>query len=190
VVFCRTVTHGDNEHYGHALLSPHPIEIVKVAPLPNAPDSWWPEARGALWARIEIGGTPVNVLTTHLGLSPRERVIQMQALLGPDWLGPVITTEPVILCGDFNLSPGSAPYNLAMSRLHDVQAAGRGHRPQATFSSTRPLLRLDHIFVSAHFDTQRAFVPRNDLTRLASDHFPLLADLSFSVAAAETTTRT
>ncbi|HSI09828.1 MAG: endonuclease/exonuclease/phosphatase family protein [Rariglobus sp.] len=190
VVFCRTVSHGDNEHYGHALLSREPIEIVKVAPLPHAPDSWWPEARGALWARIVIGGTPVNVVTTHLGLSPRERVIQMQALLGPDWLGPVLATEPVIVCGDFNLTPGSAPYNLAMAKLGDVQAARDGHSPRATFSSMRPMLRLDHIFVSAHFETQRAFVPRNDLTRVASDHLPLLADLSFVSAAAGTTTRT
>jgi len=190
VVFCRTVTHGDNDHYGHALLSRHPIEIIKVAPLPHAPGGWWPESRCALWARVEINGTPVNVVTTHLGLSPRERVAQMEALLGPDWLGPVIATEPVIMCGDFNLSPGSAPYRLAMKKLRDVQSGRVGHRPLATFSSARPLLRLDHIFVSSHFDTNRAFVPRNDLTRLASDHLPLLADLSFSAADVETTTRT
>jgi endonuclease/exonuclease/phosphatase family metal-dependent hydrolase len=143
-----------------------------------------------LWARIEIGGTAVNVVTTHLGLSPSERISQMQALLGSDWLGPVIASEPVILCGDFNLTPGSAAYNLAMAKLGDVQAARDGHSPRATFSSMRPLLRLDHVFVSAHFETHRAFVPRNDLTRLASDHLPLLADLSFVAAAAGTTTRT
>lgn len=190
VVFCRTVSHGDKEHYGHALLSRQPIEIVKVAPLPQADGSWWPEARGALWARVEIDGTPVNIVTTHLGLSPRERVIQMEALLGPDWLGPVIASEPVILCGDFNLSPGSPAYRLAMKKLSDVQAGRVGHRPLATFTSARPMLQLDHIFVSAHFDTHRAFVPRNDLTRLASDHLPLLADLSFSSADAGKTTRT
>ena len=114
----------------------------------------------------------------------------MEALLGPDWLGPVIASEPVILCGDFNLSPGSPAYRLARKKLSDVQTGRVGHRPLATFTSARPLLQLDHIFVSAHFDTHRAFVPRNDLTRLASDHLPLLADLSFSSADAGTTTRT
>jgi endonuclease/exonuclease/phosphatase family metal-dependent hydrolase len=190
VVFCRTVSHGDKDHYGHALLSRHPIETVKVAPLPQIAGGWWPESRGALWARIEIDGTLVNVVTTHLGLNPRERLVQMEALLGPDWLGPVIATEPVVLCGDFNLSPGSPPYRLAMKKLRDVQSRRAGHRPLATFSSARPLLQLDHIFVSAHFETDRAFVPRDDLTRLASDHLPLLADLSFSSADAGTTTRT
>lgn len=189
-VFCPTVRHGDTDHYGHALLSRRPIEVVKVAELPGAPDTWWPEPRCALWVRLLVGETPVNVVTTHLGLSPRERLAQMKALLGPDWLGPVIATEPVVLCGDFNLTPGSAPYGLAASKLRDVQAAGDGHRPLNTFSSMQPFLRLDHIFVSAHFETGRAFVPRNDLTRIASDHLPLLADLSFAAATSGTPTRT
>lgn len=190
VVFCPTVKHGTGDHYGHALLSRWPIEVIKVAELPNAPDSWFPEKRCALWARIEVNGTDINIVTTHLGLSPRERQAQMKALLGPDWLGPVIATEPVVLCGDFNLSPGSIPYGLAASKLRDVQAAREGHRPRSTFSSMQPFMRIDHIFVSSHFETERAFVPRNDLTRVASDHLPLLADLSFVSASAGTTMHT
>ncbi|MET0263169.1 MAG: endonuclease/exonuclease/phosphatase family protein [Rariglobus sp.] len=190
VVFCPTVKHGHSEHYGHALLSRWPIEVIKVAQLPGDPKSWWPEPRGALWASIRVNDTDINVITTHLGLSPRERLTQMQALLGPDWLGPIMETEPVILCGDFNLGPGSVPYGLAASKLMDVQAARSGHRPKSTFSSTQPFIRLDHIFVSKHLETQRAWVPRNDLTRVASDHLPLVADLSFVAATAETTKRT
>jgi endonuclease/exonuclease/phosphatase family metal-dependent hydrolase len=190
VVFCPTVRHSETDHYGHALLSRGPIEVIKVAELPGAPGGWWPEPRHALWARVQINGTSIHVVTTHLGLSPRERIAQMKALLGVHWLGPVIGKDPVILCGDFNLTPGSVPYGLAASKLRDVQAAGDGHRPRNTFSSTRPFLRLDHIFVSDHFETGRVFVPRNDLTRIASDHIPLLADLSFAAASDETTRRT
>ena len=179
VVFCPTVLHGKGEHYGHALLSRWPIEVIQVAELPGAPGGWWPEPRGALWARVEVKGVELNIVTTHLGLSPRERQAQMQVLLGPDWLGPVIAKEPVILCGDFNLSPGSVPYSLAASKLSDVQAGRDGYEPRSTFSSTHPFMRIDHIFVSAHFETENAFVPRNDLTRVSSDHLPLLADLSF-----------
>ena len=188
VVFCPTVTNGA-ERYGHALLSRWPIEVIKVASLPNAPNTWWPEARGALWARITVHGTDLNIATTHLGLSPRERQAQMEALLGPDWLGPVIATEPVILCGDFNLSPGSRPYGLVASKLRDVQTHRHGHQALSTFSSIQPFMRLDHLFVSAHFEILRVSVPRNDLTRVASDHLPLLADLSFSAATVETPTR-
>jgi len=177
VVFCPTVVEGE-VRYGHAVLSRSPIEVIKVGPLPHDPRSWWPETRSALWIRIRISGNDVHVVTTHLGLSPKERVAQMHALLGPDWLGPVYQREPVILCGDFNLVAGSAAYGVAASHLFDVQAAQRGHRPLGTFSSAHPLVRIDHIFVSRHFQTLKVQVPRTELTRIASDHLPLVADVS------------
>jgi endonuclease/exonuclease/phosphatase family metal-dependent hydrolase len=187
LAFCPTVTRGE-EHYGHALLSRWPIEIVKRAVLPQDPRSWWKEPRSAMWARVCVEGEPLHVITTHLGLGRHERVLQMQALLGDEWLGKVPEDEPVLLCGDFNLTPGSAPYGLAAVRLRDVQAARQGHRPLGTFSSMRPFVRIDHIFISKAFEVRHVFVPRNDVTRLASDHLPLVADLGFAPAAVETPT--
>jgi endonuclease/exonuclease/phosphatase family metal-dependent hydrolase len=188
-VFCPTVTRGD-EHYGHALLSRYPIEIVKRARLPHDPSSWWQEPRSAIWARVEVGGNIINVITTHLGLGPRERVLQVRELLGPDWIGGIATEEPVLICGDFNALPGSAPYKLAAAKLRDVQSSANGYRPAGTFSSLQPLVRLDHIFMSPHFERKRAVVVRNDLTRVASDHLPLVADLQIGVGAADRSTRT
>ena len=77
VVFCPTITRG-LEHYGHALLSRWPIEIVKRAHLPHDPKGWWKEPRSALWARVMIGDTAVHVVTTHLGLGLHERLLQMR----------------------------------------------------------------------------------------------------------------
>ena len=61
------------------------------------------------------------MITTHLGLGPRERVLQVRALLGEDWIGGIPAHEPVLLCGDFNALPGSAPYKLAAAKLRDVR---------------------------------------------------------------------
>lgn len=188
VVFCPTITRGE-EHYGHALLSRWPIEVVRRAFLPTAPGGWWPEPRSALWAQIVLGARRIHVITTHLGLGTQERVLQMQALLGPEWIGAVPADEDVILCGDFNAMPGSAPYLLAAAKLRDVQVVVERHRPQRTFSSNRPFTRIDHIFVSPSLEPQRVTVPRGDLTRVASDHLPLIADLSTVLAAAETPIR-
>ena len=189
VVFCPTITRGE-EHYGHAMLSRYPIEIVKRARLPHDPTSWWQEPRSAMWARIDVAGRIINVITTHLGLGPHERVLQVQALFGPEWIGGIPADEPVLLCGDFNALPGSAPYRLTAAKLRDVQFAEGGHKPLATFSSLQPLVRLDHIFTSPHFERQRVMVVRNDLTRVASDHLPLVADLKISTAADDTSTTT
>jgi endonuclease/exonuclease/phosphatase family metal-dependent hydrolase len=174
VTFLATVTRGA-ERYGHAILSRWPIRTVKVAELPTRTFSIWPEPRGALWSRIFLGTTPINILTTHLGLSARERLEQMQTLLGPHWLGPILDTQAIVLCGDFNLPPGTPPYRLAADRLRDV--ASVGSEALNTFISTRPFARIDHIFVSSHFTTESVSVVRNYLTRVSSDHLPLLADL-------------
>ncbi|HUR57718.1 MAG TPA: endonuclease/exonuclease/phosphatase family protein [Opitutaceae bacterium] len=189
VVFCPTITR-DDEHYGHALLSRWPIDVVKRMRLPHDPASWFQEPRAAMWARVTIGGQVLNIITTHLGLGPHERVLQVRALLSEEWLGGIPDHEPVMLCGDFNALPGSAPYKLTATRLRDVQAAAKDYRPLGTFSSMRPLVRLDHIFVSPHFTRQKIVVVRNDLTRVASDHLPLVADLRVAIAPAGTSTTT
>ncbi len=187
VVFCPTVTR-EEEHYGHALLSMYPIEVVKRARLPHDATSWWQEPRSAMWARVIVNGSIINVITTHLGLGPHERVLQVQALLGPDWIGGIPAAEPVLFCGDFNAMPGSAPYKLAAARLRDVQTTVGGHRPLGTFSSIQPLVRLDHIFCSEHFERRKVTVVRNDLTRVASDHLPLVADLRIATGGDDTST--
>lgn len=172
VVFCPTVTVG-REGYGHAVLSRWPLETVKVAELPSRVGGVWPEKRGAVWTRLLFHGTPLHVVTTHLGLSPGERRMQMEALLGPGWLGPHLDKAPVILCGDFNCRPGGPTHRLATAKLRDVVESGN----LKTFTSLRPLVRLDHIFVSRHFTVENVRVVQNALTRTASDHLPLLAKL-------------
>ncbi|HYP15786.1 MAG TPA: endonuclease/exonuclease/phosphatase family protein, partial [Opitutus sp.] len=181
VVFCPTITRGQ-EHYGHALLSRWPIEIVKRALLPHDPKGWWKEPRAALWARVVVNGMPLHVITTHLGLGRKERLLQMKMLMSDEWLGRLSDDEAILLCGDFNLTPGSAPYGIAAARLRDAQAARTGHRPLNTFSSNRPFARLDHIFTSSRLQVEQVIVPRSDLTRVASDHLPLIADFSFAPA--------
>jgi endonuclease/exonuclease/phosphatase family metal-dependent hydrolase len=188
VVFCPTVTHG-GEHYGHALLSRWPVETVKRSLLPGDQKGWHREPRAALWGRIRVGPTTLNVITTHLGLGRMERRLQVEALLGSEWLGALDPSEPVLICGDFNMMPGSRPYGWMASRLRDIQAARDGHRPLSTFSSVKPFTRIDHVFVSPLLEVGGVYVPRTHLTRIASDHLPLVVDLQFVSAAVETPMR-
>ena len=183
-VFCPTITHGE-EHYGHALLTPWPVEVIKRARLPSDPKKLSREPRVALWARVMIDGRPVNVITTHLGLGLAERAEQVRALVGPDWIGGLPEDEPAILCGDFNLPPGNASYRRLIAKLRDVQLVTPGHRTLLTFSSIRPFMRIDHIFLTPQFAAQAVMVPRTDLTRITSDHLPLLADLQLASEPAE-----
>jgi endonuclease/exonuclease/phosphatase family metal-dependent hydrolase len=187
--FCPTVTI-DGEHYGHAVLSRWPLEVVKRGFLPSNPKSWWKEPRAAIWVRAILGARRLNLITTHLGLDPEERRRQVAMLVGPEWLGAIPEGEEVILCGDFNATAGSPPYRLAAAKLRDAQASLKGHTPLRTFSSTQPFARIDHVFASASCVVERVSVPRNRFTRVASDHLPLIVDYAIGPAASETPGRT
>ncbi|HEV7228985.1 endonuclease/exonuclease/phosphatase family protein [Brevundimonas sp.] len=165
------------ELYGDAILTPHPETLVKVGALPTLPNVPGLEPRGALWARIEMGGAAVNVINTHLGLVPREQRLQAEALMGAEWIGSAACEGPTILCGDFNATSVTRPYRLLCgSRLGDAQRR-LGLKPTVkTFPSAYPAIRIDHAFVSPEIRVTGAKAPFSPLARMASDHLPLAID--------------
>ena len=172
--------HLEGERYGDAILTHLPHRLVKAGPLPGLADKPHLESRGALWVAIDLHGKELQIINTHLGLSRRERMAQVEALLGSDWLGHEQCREPVILCGDLNARPSSPVCRRLCRRLRDVQSEAHDHRPQSTFSGRFPTLRIDHIFVSQGLEVTRIEVPGSELARVASDHLPLVAELRIS----------
>lgn len=167
-----------DEKYGLAVLSHFPLQLVKTGPLPGLEKRPNLEPRGAQWVAFEVDGRRIHLVNTHLGLRFRERRQQVAAILGQEWLGQLGKDEPLIICGDLNALPASFVHREICTRFQDVQAIVAEHRPRRTLYGRYPLGRIDHIFVSAHFDAQRADVPRTTLTRVASDHLPLFAELN------------
>ncbi|MGA1876456.1 MAG: endonuclease/exonuclease/phosphatase family protein [bacterium] len=164
-------------HYGNAILSRFPMRLIRAGELPHHPSGHRRyEKRGALLAEIEIHGRKVHIMNTHLGLTRRERLLQAGALLGSEWRLPSNGRIPLVMCGDFNTMPGSSVYRLFRSKLLDAQCCN-GHSPKKTFSSRYPLFRIDHVFTTSHISVRGIEVPRTKLTRLASDHLPLIARL-------------
>jgi endonuclease/exonuclease/phosphatase family metal-dependent hydrolase len=134
------------------------------------------EPRGALWVCIEQHGHVLNLITTHLGLLPGERLQQVETLLGPDWLGHPECRRPAVLCGDFNCGPRSMIYRRLTRVLRDAHAQ-RGNVPQRTWFSPWPLARLDYIFVSKELGVDHFGTGDSRLARVASDHRPVFAEL-------------
>ena len=171
------------EHYGDAILSALPFRLVKAGALPDPPHRPpFYEPRGALWVAVEFGGGAgeLQVITTHLGLLARERALQVEALLGEEWLGhPACRGRPAVLLGDLNAVPRSRAYArlVGAGRLRDAQRVVRGHRPRPTFPARWPLLRLDHVLLGEGVEARKVEVRRGPLERAASDHLPLVVDL-------------
>jgi endonuclease/exonuclease/phosphatase family metal-dependent hydrolase len=156
----RTVT----ECFGNALLTRHPIIEVHRIDLSIERR----EARGAVAATIDVGGTLLHVLATHLGLRISERRFQVQQMLA--YLDSVRNASVIVL-GDFNdWLPGRSAAHVLDRRL------GRQPRP-ATFPVAWPLVALDRIWVQPRAALRRVSVHATPTARLASDHFPVVAEI-------------
>jgi endonuclease/exonuclease/phosphatase family metal-dependent hydrolase len=164
------------EEYGNAILTHRPSELVKAGPLPGLAGRPALEPRGALWASVNLGGADLQVINTHLGLRRHERLAQVDALLGPQWLGHPACREPVIVAGDFNSLPRSRAYGRLSACMADAQSSPHVHRALPTFPGRMPVLRIDHVFVSHSIEVLRAETIRSPLARVASDHLPLLVE--------------
>jgi endonuclease/exonuclease/phosphatase family metal-dependent hydrolase len=164
------------ELYGDAILTARPSKLVKAGALPSWGQRRFVEPRGALWACVNVAGSDVQILNTHLGLRGPERLVQIDALLGPDWLRHASCQEPVMLVGDLNAIPRSRVYRRLASQLRDAQLCQGSRRQQATYPSGAPFLRLDHVFVSRSVEVLRAETIRTPLARVASDHLPLVVE--------------
>lgn len=167
--------------YGNAVLTRFPSQLVRAMALPMLPGRTLREQRGALWIRIRIEEAVVNIITTHLGLSAAERAAQTEFLLGPELLAHDGCRPPVILCGDLNTVPLFGVYRHFAAVLIDASRSlpwGRGR----TYPSGFPFLRLDHVFVSGNIAVNSVMVPYTRLTRMASDHLPLIARVTIDHA--------
>ncbi len=169
----------DEERYGDAVLSRYPMELIRAGRLPGIIKNSFIEPRGVIWTAINMGGIKINFFNTHLGLFPREGITQTKALLGDEWLAHPVCRGPVILCGDFNALPNSRVCRDIRGVLRDAQEELGDHDPQATWFSHYPVGRIDHVFVSQEIEVTRVEVSRTDLDKIASDHLPLIVDISF-----------
>mgnify|MGYP002623942932 CR=1 FL=1 len=169
----------DDGHFGNAVLATVPLRTMTSGPLPSvsrAKAMFQLEDRGAIWVELDIEGFHIQVINTHLSLLGRERRLQAQALLSQVWLGHPECKGPTVLTGDFNASPTSATLKRLEGRLRNVVGRSR-NRELRTWSGRLPLRRIDHVLVSPDITVHSVYVPRTRLSRLASDHLPVVADL-------------
>jgi phospholipase D1/2 len=157
--------HAQRGWFGNALLTRLEVHAVRRVLF----DSHGGEARGAIVCDLIAGdGTCWRVMTTHLDLRSRHRRRQFATLL--DQLVPS-PRQPTVLLGDFN-EWWSRSRGLAALRRHAELPPS-----PPTFPAWLPALKLDRIALSGcrlRGELQRHVTP---LTRRASDHLPIFADL-------------
>ncbi|NOJ81361.1 endonuclease/exonuclease/phosphatase family protein [Myxococcus xanthus] len=167
----------NGRRYGNAILSRLPIVKSKNYDLSVGRR----EPRGALRCDLDIGGgLQLHVFSLHLGLRLGERRRQEALLLSSDILRDAARKAPLVVCGDFNYWGNGPVPSLVRQAIHD--AALELGAPARTYPTRLPLLRLDRIFVDAGVRPLSIHPHRTELSRVASDHLPLVLRFEAPVA--------
>lgn len=160
-----TLVHPIHGDYGNALLTRHRVKTVQTVDLAVAGH----EPRSALDVILDCDGAPLRVLATHLGLHPGERRTQVRRLL--DAIDATAVDAPTVLAGDVN---EWFLWGRPLRWLHEHFSATPAPR---TFPAGRPMFALDRVWVRPRSYLREVRAHASDLSRLASDHLPIVAQL-------------
>lgn len=164
-----------------------------LSPTPDRPSRGWDAAlpRIASWARLEdlATGKTLLAVSTHWDHRGQEARTQSGLLLR-EWVSArAETADAVVLLGDLNVTSTAAGFRALTddgSPLKDARAASEtqpfGPPGTATgFDIMRAdAAAIDHVLVSRALRVLGyAVLTQHEAGRLPSDHYPVLADLSF-----------
>jgi endonuclease/exonuclease/phosphatase family metal-dependent hydrolase len=123
---------------------------------------------------VDVGGYILHVYNVHLGTAILERRFQAERL------ATIVSDRHVLgaklVLGDFNEWMRGLTTKLLSSRLKSVNL-GDYLKRRRTYPGLFPILHLDHIYYAGRIEVLRVELPRTNLSLVASDHLPLVADV-------------
>ena len=161
VAFAATRVHKNGE-LGNAILSRWPLMGVLMLDLTYSRL----EKRVAVAAQVNVNGTVVDVVSTHLALADRTRHIQVRSLLDH----PQLRERPTVLLGDMNAWRKCK----ATRVLEDELETHDNLNWPASFPSARPVFALDRIYAQG-ISIVGIEAHASQAARRASDHLPVIA---------------
>jgi len=162
--------------YGNAILSRWPLSNVERVDLTIGTR----KRRGVLQARAHVRfekhARTIVIYNMHLGLAGTERALQLQRFLSCGPFKGVHHRTPVVVGGDLNDLWGTLG-----SRFLIPAGFVRAGRLENTFPAVLPVRPLDGIFVRGDVRVHACHACKNVLSRQASDHLPLVAELDLRI---------
>ena len=134
------------------------------------------EPRGGVLADLRVDGTTIRVVGLHLGLLGLWRKRQAQAVL--DQLEALEAPLPTVIMGDLNEWSVNGGCLAHFARDHHVSTPG------LSYPSVRPVFGFDRIITSPDVGIDAAGVHHSAVSRRASDHLPVWANLRVGRGAA------
>lgn len=153
---------------GNLVMTTHRVKVVETRELQFdlTPGR---HMRGMVIARCSVGFARFAVAGCHLSLDAAERISQATELRKQI----ADLDEPVIIGVDANEESGGSAWRITADGLTDAA----GEDCTLTFSCAKPRKRIDGIFVDPRIEVTGYRVLDDERVRVASDHFPMVADL-------------
>jgi endonuclease/exonuclease/phosphatase family metal-dependent hydrolase len=128
------------------------------------------EPRGCLRVDLRVNDAALHIFNCHFGLGFRERREQVDLLAG--FLKAADCEGPRLVVGDFN-EWHRGPVTRGLRR----EFSSPMRRMRRTHPAWFPLFRLDRIYWDVELEGEEFHVHRSRLSRVASDHLPVVARL-------------
>ncbi|MGH3319295.1 MAG: endonuclease/exonuclease/phosphatase family protein [Streptosporangiaceae bacterium] len=136
--------------------------------------------RGLTLAVLEIGGARLVVGDIHLDLYTEGRTRHASEILRVLSRVRGAYDAPAVLAGDVNEETGGPAWGLFTARFRDAYVAAP-HGGELTFPARAPRRRIDAIFTDPAIEVRGCGVPDAPGIPRASDHRPVVADLTLHV---------
>jgi endonuclease/exonuclease/phosphatase family metal-dependent hydrolase len=174
-VFGRT-RHHHGRPYGNALLSRWPIIASREMDLTWAHHT----RRGCIRADLKTPFGILHVFNIHMGMSYFERRHQVKSLLASKEIHDDLI-GPRVLVGDFNEWIKGLTTRMLSERFESLNLELMVRR-RRSYPGFWPLVHLDHIYFERPLRIRMAELVRNRVSRIASDHLPLVATFEWDSA--------
>ncbi len=165
--------------YGNATLSRHPILLERNIDLTIGTL----KRRGCQHTAIALGDPGgrthrLEVFNLHLGLSARQRELQVALLARSRELASLPPSAACLVGGDFNdwRSQLTPVFTGPMQFQSATESTARGEKTLLTYPSFFPRGPLDRIYYRGPLALFAAKRCRLRISRIASDHLPIVAD--------------
>lgn len=155
-----SITGGGRRDYGIATLTKLPIARSREVWMPGSI-----RARCALLTEHAWAGGEVAVVNAHLSVVFRDRPEQVAALVAE------LAGEPLVVAGDFNMTPFSPAYRALRRSFTSATRFAR------TWPAPAALVPIDHILVRGPVHVVRGGAWTKGGAKRASDHLPVVAEI-------------
>jgi endonuclease/exonuclease/phosphatase family metal-dependent hydrolase len=166
--FGRTRNHRGRP-YGNAILTRWPIIACREMDISRVNR----ERRGCIRADLKTPRGTLHVFNIHMGTSYFERRHQVRRLLSSKQIDEDLS-GPRVLVGDFNEWVKGLTTRLLSDKFESLNLELHV-RKRRSYPGLLPLLHLDHIYFERPLHVEKAELIRTKLSKIASDHLPLVA---------------